>query len=109
MSVAVLIASTLIWLPFGDAGATLDIQGRALAGRIAILAALLAALSLILIWRLTPQPIHGRTILVQTLAIGIALLIAGAFYYEAPDWDIPISLIMATLAYLTPSDESVCV
>ena len=36
-----------------------------------------------------------------TLAFGIALLIAGSFYYEAPDWDIPISLIMALLAYLT--------
>lgn len=36
-----------------------------------------------------------------TLAIGIALLIAGSFYYQAPDWDIAISLIMATLAYLT--------
>lgn len=35
-----------------------------------------------------------------TLAIGIALLILGSFYYEAPDWDIPISLIMAILAYL---------
>jgi hypothetical protein len=37
----------------------------------------------------------------STLAIGIALLIAGSFFYEAPDWDIPISLIMASLAYLT--------
>ena len=36
-----------------------------------------------------------------TLAMGIALLIAGAFFYEAPDWDVPISLIMAVLAYLT--------
>ena len=36
-----------------------------------------------------------------TLTIGIALLVAGSFYYCAPDWDIPISLIMATLAYLT--------
>ncbi|MGH7322529.1 MAG: hypothetical protein ACRELA_23295 [Candidatus Rokuibacteriota bacterium] len=36
-----------------------------------------------------------------SLACGIALLIAGAFYYKAPDWDIPISLIMAALAYLT--------
>lgn len=36
-----------------------------------------------------------------TLAIGLALLIWGSFYYQAPDWDIPISLIMATLAYLT--------
>ena len=36
-----------------------------------------------------------------TLAGGITLLIAGSFYYRAPDWDIPISLIMALLAYLT--------
>ena len=36
-----------------------------------------------------------------TLALGVALLIVGSFYYEAPDWDIPISLIMASLAYLT--------
>lgn len=36
----------------------------------------------------------------STLALGIALLILGSFYYEAPDWDIPISLIMAILAYL---------
>lgn len=36
-----------------------------------------------------------------SLACGIALLIAGAFYFEAPDWDVPISLIMALLAYLT--------
>lgn len=36
-----------------------------------------------------------------TLALGIALLVLGSFYYEAPDWDIPISLIMAILAYLT--------
>jgi hypothetical protein len=36
-----------------------------------------------------------------TLAIGIGLLIAGSFYYDAPDWDVPISLLMATLTYLT--------
>jgi hypothetical protein len=36
-----------------------------------------------------------------TLALGIALLIVGSFIYRAPDWDIPISLIMAGLAYLT--------
>jgi hypothetical protein len=35
-----------------------------------------------------------------TLGVGIALLIAGSFYYQAPDWDIPISLIMAGFAYL---------
>ena len=37
------------------------------------------------------------------LAIGIALLVVGRFYYQAPDWDIPISLIMAFVAYLTAS------
>ena len=36
-----------------------------------------------------------------TLAIGITLLIFGAFYYDAPDWDVPISFIMAIFAYLT--------
>jgi len=36
-----------------------------------------------------------------TLAIGIALLIVGSYYYDVLDWDIPISLIMAGLAYLT--------
>jgi hypothetical protein len=36
-----------------------------------------------------------------TLAVGIALLIIGSFYYGAPDWDIPISFIMAILTYLT--------
>lgn len=36
-----------------------------------------------------------------SLSIGLALLIAGSFYYEAPDWDIPISIIMAFLAYTT--------
>ena len=38
-----------------------------------------------------------------TLAVGISLLIWGSFYYQAPDWDIPISLIMALFAYLTAS------
>ena len=38
---------------------------------------------------------------VFTLSLAIALLILGSFYYGAPDWDIPISLIMAILAYLT--------
>lgn len=36
-----------------------------------------------------------------TLALGIGSLILGSFHYQAPDWDIPISFIMATLAYLT--------
>ena len=38
-----------------------------------------------------------------TLAVGIGLLIAGSFIYEAPDWDITISLIMAGFSYLTAS------
>ena len=36
-----------------------------------------------------------------TFAAGVTLLIAGSYFYDAPDWDIPISLIMAGLAYLT--------
>ena len=36
-----------------------------------------------------------------TLGIGGFLLIWGSFYYAAPDWDIPISLIMAFFAYLS--------
>lgn len=33
--------------------------------------------------------------------LGLGLLIAGSYYYVAPDWDIPVSVIMATLTYLT--------
>jgi hypothetical protein len=36
-----------------------------------------------------------------TLALGVGLLIAGSVYMPAPDWDIPISLIMALCTYLT--------
>jgi hypothetical protein len=36
-----------------------------------------------------------------SLAVGVALLIAGSYHYAAPDWDIPVSLIMAFFAYLT--------
>ena len=35
-----------------------------------------------------------------TLAVGIALLILGSFCLPAPDWDIPISFIMAVTTYL---------
>lgn len=35
-----------------------------------------------------------------TLAIGIVWLIWGAYYFATPDWDIPISFIMALFAYL---------
>lgn len=38
-----------------------------------------------------------------TLAVGIGLLVVGSFYYAAPDWDIPVSIIMALMAYLTAS------
>ena len=40
---------------------------------------------------------------VLTLCIGVGLLIWGSFHYSAPDWDIPISLVMAFFAYLTAS------
>jgi hypothetical protein len=35
-----------------------------------------------------------------TLAIGIGLLVAGRYYFDFPDWDVPISFIMAILAYV---------
>lgn len=36
-----------------------------------------------------------------TLLLGLAFLIAGATYSGLPDWDIPISLLMAVPAYIT--------
>ena len=36
-----------------------------------------------------------------SLFCGLSLLIAGSFYYEAPDWDVPISVLMAFFAYTT--------
>jgi hypothetical protein len=36
-----------------------------------------------------------------TLGIGIALLVLGSIYEPAPDWDIPVSFIMAAFTYLT--------
>ncbi len=36
-----------------------------------------------------------------TLAAGLFLLVVGALLDIAPDWDVPISIIMALLAYLT--------
>jgi hypothetical protein len=35
--------------------------------------------------------------------LGLSLLIVGSYYYQAPDWDIPISFIMALFTYLTAS------
>ena len=36
-----------------------------------------------------------------TFAIGLGLLIVGSVAFSAPDWDIPISVIMATFTYVT--------
>jgi hypothetical protein len=36
-----------------------------------------------------------------TLAIGLGLLLFGAYYYRAPDWYYTISFVMAILTYLT--------
>jgi len=36
-----------------------------------------------------------------SFACGLALLIVGADWYHMPDWDYAISIIMATLTYLT--------
>jgi hypothetical protein len=44
---------------------------------------------------------YARPWKLLSLAAGIALLVAGAYYHEAPDWDVPISFIMAGLTYLT--------
>lgn len=38
-----------------------------------------------------------------TLGVGIALLVLGSIYQPAPDWDVPVSLIMALCTYLTAS------
>ncbi|MGB7651610.1 MAG: hypothetical protein WBL62_10520 [Gallionella sp.] len=44
---------------------------------------------------------YARPWKLVTFAIGLALLIVGAFYNIAPDWDVPISIIMGVFAYLT--------
>ena len=36
-----------------------------------------------------------------TLALGIAVLVIGAVTLDIPDWDIPISFIMAVLTYIS--------
>ena len=36
-----------------------------------------------------------------TYSIGLSLLIVGSFCYRAPDWDIPVSIIMSLFTYLT--------
>ncbi len=42
---------------------------------------------------------YGRPWKLFTLACGIALLIAGSYWQPAPDWDVPISLIMGVGTY----------
>lgn len=37
----------------------------------------------------------------SSLALGLALLLVGADYFNVPDWDYAISVIMAALTYLT--------
>lgn len=37
----------------------------------------------------------------STLAIGVGLLVTGSFWYDAPDWDVLISILMAGFTYLT--------
>ena len=37
---------------------------------------------------------------IATLIVGIALLILGIDYYDAPDWDLGVSLLMGTVIYL---------
>lgn len=44
---------------------------------------------------------YARPWKLVTLAFGIAFLIAGAIWSGLPDWDIPVSLIMALCAYVT--------
>ena len=50
---------------------------------------------------LSPWAEYLRPWKLFTLAAGIFLLVIGALLGIAPDWDIPISFIMALLAYLT--------
>ena len=44
-----------------------------------------------------------------TLAIGLGLLLVGADYYHAPDWNYTISFIMAILTYLSAPWVAPCV
>ena len=50
---------------------------------------------------LQPVMLYGHWWNVLTLLAGLGLLIAGACRDSAPDWDIPVSCIMALFAYLT--------
>lgn len=51
--------------------------------------------------RLYPPREFLRPWKLVTFALGTGLMLLGSRYTPAPDWDIPVSLIMCTLAYLT--------
>ena len=44
---------------------------------------------------------YARPWKLLTFLAGVALMVAGALAGLAPDWDVPISLIMPVLTYLT--------
>jgi len=51
--------------------------------------------------RLYPPREYLRPWKLVTFGLGTALMLLGAIHDLAPDWDIPVSLIMCALAYLT--------
>ncbi len=50
---------------------------------------------------LYPRAEYLRPVKLLTLALGLVFLIAGAQFSGLPDWDIPVSLLMALCAYVT--------
>lgn len=48
-----------------------------------------------------PMAEYLRPWKLATFVFGVALMITGAIYRIAPDWDVPISLIMPGITYLT--------
>ena len=50
---------------------------------------------------LYPSREYARPWKLATLTIGVMLLLLGAWYTPAPDWDVPVSFLMAGCTYLT--------
>ena len=50
---------------------------------------------------LYPATEYARPWKLLSLLCGIILLVVGARYSELPDWDVPISFIMASVTYFT--------
>ena len=50
---------------------------------------------------LDPMSEYLRPAKLFTLSLGLIFLVAGAQYFDLPDWDIPVSFLMAFFAYLT--------